>query len=543
MENQKNRDYFKWLHRLLVFAGICLLIAWGKCGGNFSHFNGKNGRENPEDTKIAISVVETDEESGENEEGSLQEGTSPEESRERDALSRGIENLLKGSVEMARQILARKQDNGWEERTDNTWTGREEAPDQEEEMPGPPVIYLLSDLHYMSALATDYGKAFETFEAKSDGKVIRYLPQVLDALLEETVREKPDALVLTGDITMNGERINHEDLARKLSKVREAGVQVLVIPGNHDINNPDAGVYFGEKADKTDGVDPAGFWEIYGGFGPDQAISRDEGSFSYIYELRDDIWLALLDTAQYEPRNLVEGMVRPGTMAWLEENLQAAKEQGVQVIVLGHHNLLSESRMFTTMCTLENGRDMVSLLERYQVPLYVSGHLHLQRTNQHKKGPGDTGYGIYEIVSDAVSIPPCQYGVLTWMENGDMDYRTRLVAVESWAVDHGETDENLLNFSAYGEAYIRQLVEEQIKGETKQVREKTAEEMARIYADVYADYCAGVEIDERERMRSWEYRQWENCWPQSDLAKDLRAMIGDCSRDYNAVTVPGMGGE
>ena len=82
-------------------------------------------------------------------------------------------------------------------------------------------------------------------------------------------------------------------------------------------------------------------------------------------------------------------------------------------------------------------------------------------------------------------------------------------------------------------------MEDQIKGEAKQVREKTAGEMAEIYADVYADYCAGVEIDERERMRSREYRQWEDCWPQSKQAQELRAMIGDCSRDYNAIHVPG----
>ena len=64
--------------------------------------------------------------------------------------------------------------------------------------------------------------------------------------------------------------------------------------------------------------------------------------------------------------------------------------------------------------------------------------------------------------------------------------------------------------------------------------------MAKIYADAYADYCAGAKIDEREAMRSREYKQWESCWPQSKRAEELRAMLGDCSKDYNELTVPGM---
>lgn len=454
------------------------------------------------------------------------------------SLARGLEGIKAGIVGLARRSLALGQ-RGEADR-DQSMTPWE--PDEA----GPLTVYLASDLHYMSEIATDYGNAFETFEAKSDGKVIRYLPQILDALIEETVSRKPDALILTGDITMNGELVNHLALAEKLTEVQESGVQVLIIPGNHDINNPNAAIYFGEKAEAAKNVTPEEFEAVYGRFGLDQAINRDDASLSYVYGLRDDVWLVLLDTAQYDPRNLVEGMVRPETLKWLEENLKAAKERDVQVIVLGHHNLLSESRMFTTMCTLENSQEVVTLLETYETPLYISGHLHLQRVNQHKKGPGDTGYGIYEIVSDALSIPPCQYGVLSWQENGDLDYKTRETDVEAWAVSHGVTDENLLNFSQYKARYIRELIGEQIKGEAKQVREQTAEDMARIYADVYADYCAGVEIDQRERMRSWEYQQWENCWPQSDQAQELGAMAGDCSRDYNAAVIPGLkarGGE
>ena len=46
--------------------------------------------------------------------------------------------------------------------------------------------------------------------AESDGKMVDYLPQLLDAFIDEMIEARPDAFLLTGDITMNGERVNHE---------------------------------------------------------------------------------------------------------------------------------------------------------------------------------------------------------------------------------------------------------------------------------------------------------------------------------------------
>ncbi|WP_287895528.1 metallophosphoesterase [Clostridium sp.] len=56
--------------------------------------------------------------------------------------------------------------------------------------------------------------------------------------LEEVRTAHPSALVLSGDLSQNGEKANHEALAEKLERVQAAGIPVLVIPGNHDINHP-----------------------------------------------------------------------------------------------------------------------------------------------------------------------------------------------------------------------------------------------------------------------------------------------------------------
>ena len=59
--------------------------------------------------------------------------------------------------------------------------------------------------------------------------------------------KQPDALILSGDLTQNGEKVNHEELAKKLRLLESQGVPVVVIPGNHDINHPSAASFEGTE--------------------------------------------------------------------------------------------------------------------------------------------------------------------------------------------------------------------------------------------------------------------------------------------------------
>ena len=77
--------------------------------------------------------------------------------------------------------------------------------------------------------------------------MIRYQPQLWQAFKSEVLAANPGALILSGDLSLNGEKANHLEFSEKLHEIEEAGVPVYVIPGNHDINKPDAGEYFGDQ--------------------------------------------------------------------------------------------------------------------------------------------------------------------------------------------------------------------------------------------------------------------------------------------------------
>lgn len=425
---------------------------------------------------------------------------------------------------------------GWKKEFPSVW-----SPPEETETPyAPPRIILATDLHYQSALGDDGGDAFRLFVERSDGKVIRYLPQLLEAFMDQVIEERPSVLVLSGDITMNGEKMNHEELSGRLKRVQDAGIQVLVIPGNHDINNSNAAVYYGAEKASVPSIDGSQFYDIYRQYGYDQAMSRDSDSLSYVYELDEKNWLLLLDSCQYEPVNKVEGRLKESTMAWMDGQLQKAREEGVFVLPIAHHNLLAQSRMYTTQCAMDNNGEVIQLLQKYQLPLFLSGHLHVQRIRKHKAEPGvlDEAYGIKEIITDALSIPPCQYGDLRWEEDGSISYTTRSVDVSAWARKTGSENPDLLDFENWSYQYIQKLIIGQIRGIVRNLGEDVEHSMAAAYAGVYIDYYAGREIDAKGIRSTKGYRWWERNMPDSYLLRELNSMIADSDRDNNYLLLP-----
>ena len=439
-------------------------------------------------------------------------------------------------AEKPEEVIREEGYTGWKKQFPGLWT----PPQDTQEPYVPPKLVLATDLHYQSAQAGDGGPAFQLFVERSDGKVIQYLPELLEAFLDEVIEEKPSALVLSGDITMNGERMNHEELAGRLARVQDAGVQVLVIPGNHDINNGHAAVYYGAEKESVDSIDGEDFYEIYRRYGYDQALSRDSSSLSYVYALDEKNWLLMLDSCQYEPENKVEGRIKESTLAWMDEQILKAREQGIFVLPIAHHNLLAQSRMYTTQCAMDNNSEVIDLLQKYRLPLFFSGHLHVQRVRKHKAEPGvdDGAYGIQEIITDALSIPPCQYGEVVWDEDGSISYETRSVDVSGWARKTGSGNPDLLDFEDWSYRYIQKLISDQIRGVVQNLGEDVERSMAATYAGVYIDYYAGRKIDAKGIRNTKGYRWWQRNMPDSYLLRELDSMITDSDRDNNYFLLP-----
>ncbi len=367
-----------------------------------------------------------------------------------------------------------------------------------------------------------------------------YMPQIWEAFSEEVIAARPDALVLSGDLTMDGEKVNHEELASRLAVIEDAGIPVLVIPGNHDINNPNAASYVGDSRETIENISPEEFRTIYGRYGYDQAASSAPDSLSYLYALNDTTWMLMLDTCIYEPRNKVDGRISSETVDWMRQCLKDAYSQGITVIPVGHHNLQELSRVYVDECVIENNGQVLNLLENYLTPAYFSGHLHVQRVVKHTDGPGADAstYGIWETVSNSLIIPPCQYGRLTCNGDGSLSYHTKNVDVSGWAAKHGNTNQDLLDFPAFSDGYIRSVISRQTYHAIQDVPDYIREELADYYADLYQDYYAGRQMNYQEKRKEHGYQLWDRFMNPSIQFRQVEGMVKDGMNVNNNAEIP-----
>lgn len=338
-------------------------------------------------------------------------------------------------------------------------------------------LAVMADIHYLVPTLTDHGACFERAIQNADGKVMDYTEELAEAFTEQMLREKPDALLIAGDLTFNGEADSHRALAEKLRRVADAGVLVLVLPGNHDLNNPMAVRYRGDGYEPVRSMSGEEFAKLYAPFGYDAEISRDDASLSYAAELAPGLRVLFVDANTAD----APGSIKPETLHWAEAQLNAARKAGARVLGVSHQSLLEHNAIFTAGFTAQNGEALAALYEKYGVLCNLCGHLHIQHRME-------SNGGLSEIITSSLAVAPDQYGILT-VSNAGMTYRTETVDVAAWADAQGRTDPELLDFAGYSERFFRESSRRQAMEEL--TGNPDAGKLADFFAAVNAAYFAG----------------------------------------------------
>ena len=81
----------------------------------------------------------------------------------------------------------------------------------------PAKVMVISDTHLLAPSLVDEGSAAARTMAQNDMKLPLASLDILDAMLDSVRRTAPDALLIAGDLTFNGERESHELLAARLA--------------------------------------------------------------------------------------------------------------------------------------------------------------------------------------------------------------------------------------------------------------------------------------------------------------------------------------
>lgn len=326
-------------------------------------------------------------------------------------------------------------------------------------------IAFAADLHlYPSALTGDYNQAFKTDNydlgkpaEQSEGVLV----SALAALKVRARHGKLDYLILAGDLTRNGEYDAHERLARRLRRFqKKSGVKVIVIPGNHDLNNSGAADYRSGSKQPGRKTSPAEFLSLYRHLGYElpncnrwdaDGTRGMDGMCSYAVDLGRKYRLIAIDTSKYHDGEAqVGGNISAAQLDWIVNECKTARAAGKTIIGLGHHNLAEhvgyQGAVFGDYL-LDDYLRVREILADAGMQFYFSGHIHVADI---AKVVSDSGSLLYDICVPALYAFPGELMDVTLTRKG-----TRSVCeVKTFAADEA------LAVTAAGRTYAQPYYKE-----------------------------------------------------------------------------------
>lgn len=287
-------------------------------------------------------------------------------------------------------------------------------------------IAVMSDLHYLSpdmiADTEDFEHAFN-----SDRKLLKESSSVLREMLERVRADKPDILLVSGDLTKDGEQECHAALAKQLQQLQQdiPGLKIYVINGNHDIRNYNAKNFNTPdgKAVPATRTHPEDFKRIYDFVYSDPTViatftpaaGNEAGSLSYVARPVEGLTIVAMDTCRYSKENTsngtdeheTSGAISADLEKWVIEQTAAAKARGDLVIGLEHHGLVPHFDVEPTILPmyLVNGYERIA--QEYAdagMSAVFTGHMHAVDIAAMTTKAGNT---FYDIETGSALTYPC----------------------------------------------------------------------------------------------------------------------------------------
>ena len=287
-------------------------------------------------------------------------------------------------------------------------------------------IAVMSDLHYFSpdmiANTADFEHALN-----SDRKLLKESSAILHEKFEQVRADKPDILLVSGDLTKDGEQECHAALAKQLQQLQQdiPGLKIYVINGNHDIRNYNAKNFntADGKAVRATRTEPEDFKQIYDFVYSDPTViatftpaeGNKAGGLSYVARPVEGLTIIAMDTCRYSSDNTsngddeheTSGAISADLEKWVIEQTAAAKARGDLVIGLEHHGLVPHFDVQPTILPmyLVNGYERIA--QEYAdagMSVVFTGHMHAVDIAAMTTKAGNT---FYDIETGSALTYPC----------------------------------------------------------------------------------------------------------------------------------------
>lgn len=270
-------------------------------------------------------------------------------------------------------------------------------------------IVVLSDPHVMAPeLLVSEGDAWTDY-LSGQRKMVDYSQPLFDEMVAKIKDEiKPDLVLITGDLTKDGEQLSHTYVISKLDELREAGIQTLVIPGNHDRGvNEDAVAYDGASTTPADVATDDWFATQYANYGYGNSSGRESTSLTYACEPIEGLVVIGIDSG-------LDGSLSSATLEWIVGKTLAAKESGKKVIAMMHHPLIPHFtgvENFVEWAVVKNYETVRNTLADAGIRVVFTGHFHTSDIAMDKNA--DLSREIYDVTTGSLISYPCDYREVT----------------------------------------------------------------------------------------------------------------------------------
>ena len=273
-------------------------------------------------------------------------------------------------------------------------------------------IAVVSDIHVMApSLLPEDAKSQEAWKSYYGGqrKMVEQSADLFDQFVS-TIKGNADILLITGDLTKDGEQASHNYVREKLATL---GMKVYVIPGNHDFGGEGNHTQFNADGSIDDApvlstddfkTTEAGYGNY--GYGEGSTLDPEGGSLSYVAEPVNGLVLLAIDSHTES--------IPSKTLTWLCNQAKDARAKGKQVIAMMHHPLIEHikgANMFVSTYTVGSNEDVRDALIEAGVNVILTGHFHTSDIAYDWNDDKDNG--IYDINTGSLISYPCDYRMLT----------------------------------------------------------------------------------------------------------------------------------
>lgn len=262
-------------------------------------------------------------------------------------------------------------------------------------------ICVASDIH---VLATSLINEDNYTEYSEEDKLENISQAVFETFCDRIAESDYDCLLVCGDLAEYGDETSSLAVAAALKRIKDSGIKVFVINGNHDVKT---------SVDSTR-LSQRRFREIYYDFGYSEAVSECEGTLSYAADIDEEYRLIAIDDIAYYPtEDYYKSTVTDAEKAWIYAQIKECAADGKKPIIIAHKPFLTHFPELTEMFDNEDDEkcfeELVDFFARNGAYYSFVGHEHLNDISSREVVGDNAKYTFYETETGCMQYCNCAY--------------------------------------------------------------------------------------------------------------------------------------